>query len=300
MLEEKIKLPYMDAQRVTDEIGDFVIDTVLGQGRSGAVIGLSGGIDSSTTAALIKRAFDIYNKDNPENPLELVGYMLPSKINSEKDTEDGERMAKHLGIRYEILNLEAEVEAHKNTCPEVFQENYAEDNVKGKQKAQYDKGNMISRIRGNVINTKAAIENKLVAGTGNKDEDFGIGYYTLFGDGAVHFSSIGNLSKRLVRQMGAHLGLPRDLVEREPSAGLEPGQTDFGDLGYGYDAVEIVTEGIMQGFTKEQLYTHPQVTGLVEKQIASLENPRLGNVKEVVDDIMRRHRSAKGKMELIN
>ena len=69
-----------------------------------------------------------------------------------------------------------------------------------------------------------------VIGTGNRDEDYGVGYYTLFGGGAVHLSPIGNLPKRMVREMAAYLGFD-DLAERVSTAGLEPGQTCFKDLG---------------------------------------------------------------------
>jgi len=82
----------------------------------------------------------------------------------------------------------------------------------------------------------------LVVGTGNKDEDFGVAYYTLFGDGAVHLSPIGNLPKRLVREMAAYLGFD-DLAGRVSMAGLEPGQTSFKDLGCDYEFAEVVLAG---------------------------------------------------------
>ena len=82
---EKILLAQMDPELVSKEIGDFVINQVTKIGYTGCVIGLSGGIDSTTTVALIKRAFDIYNENHDEE-LELVGYILPSKINSIDDT----------------------------------------------------------------------------------------------------------------------------------------------------------------------------------------------------------------------
>ena len=81
----------------------------------------------------------------------------------------------------------------------------------------------LNEIRAVVLHTKAATENKAVIGTGNKDEDYGVAYYTLFGDGAVHLSPIGNLPKRLVREMAAYLGFD-DLSGRVSTAGLEPGQ----------------------------------------------------------------------------
>ncbi len=248
-----IKLATMDCKQICAEIGDFVIETVLETGCTGCVIGLSGGIDSGTVAALIKTGFDRHNTEKNQN-LELVGYILPSGINRTQDEMDAESVAAFLNIRYEIHSIEKLVKSYKSTNPEAFD-------------SHFHRGNMISRIRANVLSTKAATENKILAGTGNKDEDFGIGYYTLFGDGAVHISPIAGLPKRLVREMAAYLGLDNQIIHREPTAGLEPGQSDFKDLGYGYDVVELITEGLEQGFSKKELCEHEQILPLIEKQI---------------------------------
>ena len=281
MIEQKIKLPYMNPEQVADEIGNFIVEQLARFGMTGGVIGLSGGVDSTTTAALAKRAFDRYIGDEK---LELVSCLLPSNVNNSADTDDGRRVAEKLGIRYELLNIQPVVEAFRATNPEAFEKSY-------------DLGNLMSRIRANILSTKSATEKKCVIGTGNKDEDFGIGYYTLFGDGAVHMSPIGNLSKRLVRQMAEYLGFA-ETAKREPTAGLEPGQTDAKDLGYGYDAVEIVLEGLRQGFAAEILSQHPQVRGTIEPMLAV---SKFSNVQQVVDDILKRHYTmALPKQEIIH
>jgi NAD+ synthase len=286
MLEQKIKLAEMEPDAVSKEIGDFVLETVLGVNSTGCVIGLSGGIDSTTTAALIKRAFDSYNLSH-EDKLELVGYMLPSGVNSPKDAEDAIKIAEKLGIRYEVIDISPVVEAYRATNPEAFEKNY-------------DKGNLMSRIRSNILSTKSATENKIVAGTGNWDEDFGLGYYTLFGDGAVHMSPIGNLPKRLVRQMASYLGIEDYFVKREPTAGLEPGQTDFKDLGYSYTVAEVVISGYQQGISPGRLATHSQVKPLIETEIASQSNPKFRQASEVVYDIIRRNHIAQGKSTILH
>jgi len=286
-MSRKIKLPQMDSEVACREIGDFIVEKTIAVRKTGGVVGLSGGVDSSTTAGLAKSGYEIYNAKMPKVPLELVGYILPSKINSSKDTEDGIMVAEKLKIRYEVVNLENAVQAFKSTNPEVFE-------------TKYDKGNMISRIRAVVLNTKAATENKLVLGTGNKDEDFGIGYYTLFGDGAVHISPIGGLSKRLVRQMASYLKFGKDIVDREPTAGLELGQTDFKDLGYYYDVVEIVSEGISQGLSPEELIADSDISKLVKKQIAMQEKPKFAAVEGVVYDILARNKGAAAKAEILH
>ena len=285
-----IKLPRMDCETVSREIGDFIIESVQAVGATGCVVGLSGGVDSSTTAALITRAFAGYNAQN-DPPFELVGYILPTRINQADDLQDAEALVKALEIRYEIYSIEKLVEAFKLTNPEAFDENY-------------HRGNLISRVRANVLSTKAATEHKILAGTGNRDEDFGIGYYTLFGDGAVHISPIAGLSKRLVRELALFLGVEEAIVHRVPTAGLEPGQSDYKDLGYDYDVVELVTEGMEQRFTVVQLAVHEQVAPLVEKQIAHYRTvygqAHLDSVEKVVADINRRHQTAMGKVNIVH
>ena len=287
---KRIKLPGMDCETVCREIGDFVIDSVVQNRSSGCIVGLSGGVDSSTTAALIKTAFARHNKNKNAN-FELVGYILPSGINKTQDVEDAETFARTLGIRHEVHAIEKLVEAFQTTNSEAFEENY-------------HRGNLISRVRANVLSTKAATEHKILAGTGNRDEDFGIGYYTLFGDGAVHISPIAGLSKRLVREMAAFLGVDETIIQRIPTAGLEPGQSDFKDLGYDYDVVELVTAGIEQGFSKAELVAHDQLVPLVKKQIEHYRTvygePHLTSVEQVIDDIIRRHQTALAKVRIIH
>jgi NAD+ synthetase len=239
---------------------------------------------------LIAKGFERYNSAN-DTSLELVGYILPSRVNAEDEANDALNLAKQLGIRYEVHGIENLVAAYESTNPEAFQD-------------VYHKGNLTARVRANVLSTKAAAENKILAGTGNKDEDFGIGYYTLFGDGAVHLSPIGGLSKRLVREMAVYLGLKKNVIHRFPTAGLEPGQSDFKDLGYDYDVVELVTEGLAQGFTREQIAQHEQVLPLIEQQIVKykslFEEAKFETAQQVVTDILRRHKLAMNKVKILH
>jgi len=285
-----IKLAEMDCETVADQIGDFVINSVLNVNGTGCIVGLSGGVDSSTTAFVVQRSFQRHNAAKRDQ-LELVGYILPSRINNPDDTRDAEAVAAALGIRYEVIDIENVVNAFQSTNPEAFQN-------------KFHKGNLISRIRANVLSTKSSTEKKVIAGTGNRDEDFGIGYYTLFGDGAVHVSPIAGLPKRLVRELAAYLGIDGSIIGRVPTAGLEPGQSDFKDLGYDYDVVELVTEGLVQEFSVAELIGHEQVVDLVEQQIRHygqmFGNRKFRTVDQVIDDILKRHQQAKNKMKIIH
>jgi NAD+ synthase len=291
MYGKKLRLPKMNPKIVAREIEDFIINSVLDVNSTGGVIGLSGGVDSTIAAALAQRGFKRYNAEfSNSNKLELVGYILPSSTNQTKDTEDGINVAKKLGIKCEVLAIDEIVNAFRFTNPESL-------------KDKYHKGNLMSRIRANILNTKSATEKKTLIGTGNKDEDFGIGYYTLFGDGAVHISPIGNLPKRLVKEMAIYLGFP-EVAKRIPTAGLEPGQTDFGDLGYSYESVEAVieakteivymcAEGLMS-CTYEMIQEDVKNIAedeTIEKLLSDdlKISKKFNSVEDAVKDILRRH-----------
>jgi NAD+ synthase len=288
---KKIKIARMNPELVTREIGDFLIKEITDEGRSSGVLGLSGGVDSTCTAALAKKAFDRYNLANLEQPLELVGYLLPSKLNAKADEEDGKRVAERLGIRYKLINIQPLVEAKIIVQPDVMA-------------LQFHKGNQISELRAGVLHGQAALENKIVIGTGNKDEDFGVGYYTLFGDGAVRVSPIGMLPKRLVRNLAAYNGFA-DLAGRVSSPGLEEGQTAFKDLGYEYDkVVELYGNGIEQGFTRGELLVHPQLIAEAERNIKEYRNAfqysKFNSPMDLIKDIEKRNKNAIGKARVVS
>ncbi len=288
--ESRIKLARMDPKQVADEIGDFIVRKVLEMKKTGGVLGLSGGVDSTCVAALTKRAFDRHNAKHPEQPLEVVGFILPSHTNNPKDAEDGLKVATRLGIRHEVQGIEVIVEAFKSTNPEALGN-------------KYHRGNMTSEIRAVVLHTKAATENKAVIGTGNKDEDYGVAYYTLFGDGAVHMSPIGNLPKRLVREMAAYLGF-EDLSGRVSTAGLEPGQTSFKDLGCDYEFAELVLNGLDQGLKGDELAVHSQVVAYAREQMDKYAQwygtSKFTSAAALVTEIIQRHEIALLKAEIVN
>jgi NAD+ synthase len=108
-------------------------------------------------------------------------------------------------------------------------------------------GNLYSEIRATVLSRFGAAKNLRIMGTGNRDEDYILGYFTKRGDGAVDNNILGNVPKRLVRQLAAYLGAPEDLVNRVPTAGLWPGQTDEGEMGISYAELDDILERLQKG-----------------------------------------------------
>jgi len=119
------------------------------------------------------------------------------------------------------------------------------------------RGNVYVRTRAVCNYFVANAENRVVLGTGNRAEAM-TGYYTKYGDQAVDCNPIGNLYKQQVRQLAAHVGVPRDLVMQEPTAGMWEGQTDAEELGLDYDTVDAILAlcvdgGLSQSATTREL-----------------------------------------------
>ena len=260
---KKILKAKINSEQVASEIENFIISQVIKAKAVGGVIGLSGGIDSTTVAWLARSAFNKYNTENSDKTvLKLYGLILPAGFNSINDTKDAIIVAKDLGIEYKIIDIFSILEERKRKNPDIFEN-------------KYHYGNAASRERMIHLYGEAASKNLLVLGTGNRDEDYGIGYFTKYGDGGVDINPIGNLPKRLVRILAYQIGIPYKIVHREPSARLWAGQTDKDELGYYYDPhIETVIEGFEQNYTREEIH---EITNFDYKIIDDIRNRHIKN-----------------------
>lgn len=203
---------------------EWIKEQVALSHTKGMLVGLSGGIDSAVVAALIKKAF-------PENSL---GVILPCKSNS-KDAEDGRALAEALEIDYVTIDISDE----HTTLMGKISESLVGKNT-GNERL-YD-ANLRARLRMTTLYGIANAMGYLVAGTDNAAEVY-TGYFTKYGDGGVDVLPIANLLKAEVFEWAKVLGVPQQIIDRKPSAGLWEGQTDEDEMGTTYDFIDAHLKG---------------------------------------------------------
>ena len=195
-----------------------------------AIIGLSGGIDSALTAVIAADAV------GPEN---VIGVGMPGPYSSQGSIDDACALAKTLGIRFELLSINAACDAYRQTLQPVF----------AGQKEDVTEENIQSRARGTLL---MALSNKfgaIVLSTGNKSE-LGVGYCTLYGDMVGGLAVISDVPKTLVYRLSEYVNsrravIPQATLEKAPSAELRPNQKDSDSLPP-YEVLDAVLEDYVE------------------------------------------------------
>ncbi len=194
-------------------ITQFLRDEVQRVGFRRAVIGLSGGVDSSLVAFLAAEALGREN---------VLGLRMPYQTSVAESYEHAGLLIERLGICHDTVDITPMVEPLFERFPDI---------------TPLRRGNAMARQRMIVLFDQSAAFDALVIGTSNKTETL-LGYTTLFGDNAAALQPIGDLYKCQVRQLARAVGVPEAIVSKPPSADLWPGQTDEGELGYTYDEAD--------------------------------------------------------------
>ena len=207
-----------------DHLTEFIEEQVDSAGVDGALIALSGGVDSTATAYL---AVEALGTDA------VHGLILPKKVNKEENMSDAERVAEDLGISYDVLEIDSIV----NEFLDVYDADTT-DESEGEWAGRYV-GNTSARVRMTLNYLVGNDENKLVLGTGNRAELM-TGYVTKFGDGGVDCNPLGNLYKQQVRQVATYLGVDEAIVQKTPTGGMVDYGTDEEEFGVGYNTLDAV------------------------------------------------------------
>jgi NAD+ synthase len=220
----------LDLSAEIDKIAIFISEYTLASGLSNIIIGLSGGIDSSLSAALAVKAL---GKEH------VFGVMLPWKNSSPDSYNDALTLARKLGIQHERIEITPMVTPYF----EIYEEHA--DNLR--------LGNWMARTRMCVLYDLSAKYKGLVLGTSNRTELL-VGYFTQHGDGACAFEPIGHLYKTEVWQMAALLGVPQQIIDKIPTADLWANQTDEDEIGMKYTQLDAILYSLTEEHkTSEEL-----------------------------------------------
>ena len=203
-----------NAEKVKNDCVNWIRKFFEENGRDcRAIVGISGGKDSSVTAALCKEAFGADR---------VIGVLMPN--GEQSDIDCAKKLVNHLGIKHYIVNVKGAVDALTAALPREMDISVQTTT------------NVPPRVRMAVLYAVGQSSNGRVANTCNLSEDW-VGYATRYGDAAGDFSPLAHLTVAEVKEIGRVLGVPEDLVEKAPSDGL-CGKTDEDNLGFTYAVLD--------------------------------------------------------------
>ncbi|NCO63283.1 MAG: NAD(+) synthase [Flavobacteriales bacterium] len=212
----------MQTEKVVDYIVNWLKDYATNAGMKGFVIGISGGIDSAVTSTLCAKT------GLPLLCLEMPIHQAPSQVSRALNHIDW--LKNHFNqVNMTQVNLTPVFDSLIDALPAVENE----------EERFMSLANTRARLRMTTLYYFAALEKYLVAGTGNKVEDFGVGFYTKYGDGGVDLSPIADLLKTQVYNIAEYLGIHQEIIEAAPTDGLwGDDRTDEDQIGASYPELE--------------------------------------------------------------
>ena len=212
-MRDYLPLLQIDTDLVRKILVSFLRQEIERTGLDGAVVGASGGVDSSLSCFLCAQAL---------GPEKVLAVLMPYRTSSTDSLADAQEVVRLTGVNSLTVEITSMVDPFLEQFPEADQRR---------------RGNVMARARMIVLYDQSAAHGRIVVGTGNKTEIL-LGYTTLYGDAACGLNPIGDLYKNQVRQLARALGVPDRILTKAPTADLWRGQTDEGELGFAYDDVD--------------------------------------------------------------
>lgn len=232
-----------DVTLSADRLVEFIRGVMTRSGLCSLVVGLSGGVDSALAAALGVRA---------AGPEKVLGLIMPYRSSSPASEQHAAAVAATFGFRTERIDISPMIDAYFGD----------------REISAVRRGNKMARERMSLLFDVAARENGLVLGTSNKTETC-LGYATWYGDAASSLNPLAGLYKREVWTMAKALGVPKEVIDKAPSADLWPGQTDEGELGIAYEAADRALHALVEE-GERSLARLTETTGVDEKTIRAI------------------------------
>lgn len=217
------KLLQVDPSETERKITRFIKDYIGKAKAKGVVLGVSGGIDSATTAALSTIVLE-------ENS--VLGLYMPEEETYEKaDRKHVELLAKKLQFQLKTIDLTETLNTLYRTIPDYDPND------------RLSRGNLKARARMITLYYYANHQNRIVVGSSDKSETM-IGYYTKWGDAAADITPIMDLYKTQVRQLACHVGVPEAIIKKPSTPGLWPNQTAEQEIGLEYETLDLILYGL--------------------------------------------------------
>lgn len=233
-----------DAERIKNECVEWIRDFFEKNGKDcNAVVGISGGKDSSVTAALCVEALGRER---------VIGVLMP--CGEQTDIDASYMLVNHLGIKYHVVNIEDAVSGVLRSLPEDM------------EILPQTRVNLPARIRMATLYAISQSSNGRVANTCNLSEDW-VGYSTRYGDAAGDFSPLSHITVTEVKEIGRLLGLPDALVDKTPTDGLS-GKTDEDNLGFTYAELDrYIRTGEIDDAEKKKLIDKKHADNLFKLEL---------------------------------
>ena len=233
-----------DAQKTKDACVAWIRDFFEENGKGcNAVLGISGGKDSSIAAALCVEAL---GKDR------VIGVLMPQ--GKQHDIDKAYMLVNHLGIRHYEVNVGGAIQAVLDALPADF------------EVSKQSRENLPPRIRMSTLYAVSQSMNGRVCNTCNLSEDW-VGYSTRYGDSVGDFSPMSNLTVTEIKEIGHLMGLPYELVEKVPIDGL-CGKTDEDNLGFSYAELDVyIRTGVMEDREKKEIIDRRHRANLFKLQL---------------------------------
>jgi len=239
-----------DAKKVKDECVQWIRDFFAENGPDcNAVVGISGGKDSSTVAALCVEALGADR---------VIGVLMPNGIQS--DIDMAELLVSFLGIRHYTINIRDSVEGLRQNIPFAL--------------SRQSEINLPARIRMAALYAVSQSNQGRVANTCNLSEDW-VGYATRYGDAAGDFSPLSHLTVQEIKEIGRVLGLPEQLIEKTPIDGLS-GKTDEENLGFSYQELDrYIRTGMIEDAEKKRRIDRLHAANLFKLRLMPAFDPHI-------------------------
>jgi NAD+ synthase len=247
----------IDFSEAQTRICRFIKEYVQNAGAKGIVLGLSGGVDSSTIAALSSRAIGGEN---------VIGLMMPEKETfNQKDLDDAKNVAELFQLKTEVCDLTNVVEAFYTGIPAFDPQD------------RLCKGNIKARTRMIYLYYYANKQTRIVCGSSDKSETL-MGYFTKWGDAAADIAPILDLYKTQVRKLALHMGVPAELALKPSTPGLWPNQLAEEELEIKYETLDLILYGLERFMSPpdiaEQLGVEKAIVEKVRSRWLSNEHKR--------------------------